>query len=538
MFQADKIRLMEIHTAEQMEREELQSVLASGILAKSPNLEKLLRYVCEKYWEGKADQLKEYNLGVEALGRPADFDPAASAIVRVEVHRLREKLKKYYENGGAGHRIVITLQPGHYAPQFIWREEDALAPEGPETQRLPELLPKLQPVAHGEKEEAASLVPVKRRPRAPISFFFIAAGIILAAFILGFLALRHTESQHLAPRAAAKSQALPAATVELPSVRIVAGYLKKNYIDRSGNVWQGDAYFDGGVVAQNPDRFIARTSDSTLFETCRQGDFSYNIPLKPGNYELWLYFVETTYGPGTLLGGGETSRLFTVQVNGRILLNFFDVFADAGGNFIADVRVFKDITPTPDGYIHIRFLRQTGDPFVDAIKLVPAPRGEILPVRIVAQDDSYTDHSGRVWSPDAYFCGGRMVLRRNPVSGTTEPGLFEGERYGNFDYAIPAAPGKYAVTLYFSERYFGPGKPGEGGVGSRVFNVVCNDDVLLRDFDIFKEAHGADHALVETFHGLEANAQGKLAIRFQPVVNYPLVDAIEVVNEPSGAEKR
>ncbi|MGH7941578.1 MAG: malectin domain-containing carbohydrate-binding protein [Limisphaerales bacterium] len=314
-------------------------------------------------------------------------------------------------------------------------------------------------------------------------------------------------------------------------MRIIAGYFRKSYIDRSGNVWQGDAYFDGGGVDANPNRFLFRTSDPTLFQTDRHGEFSYNIPLKPGDYELWLYFVETTFGPGTIGGGGETSRLFDVEVNGhKTILDAFDVYADAGGNFIADVRVFKDIHPEADGYLRISFLRRTGNPFVNAIKVIPGIPGRLRPIRIVAQGDSYTDDGGKVWNPDDYFRGGRSMIRRSPVSGTADPGLFDGERYGNFDYAIPVAQGRYTVTLYFSERYFGPGMPGGGGVGSRVFDVSCNGNTLLNNFDVFKTAGGADRAVVETFHGIEADAQGKLILRFVPVVNYALVDAVAVAN--------
>jgi hypothetical protein len=124
VLKAGTIPPMSRHTKEQLEKAELRLILSSGLLAKSPNLEKLLTYICEKHWEGKSDQLKEYNLGVEALGRPTDFDPAANAIVRVEVHRLREKLKRCYENGGANHRVAIILPPGHYVPQFICKQAD------------------------------------------------------------------------------------------------------------------------------------------------------------------------------------------------------------------------------------------------------------------------------------------------------------------------------------------------------------------------------------------------------------------------------
>ncbi|MGH9351058.1 MAG: malectin domain-containing carbohydrate-binding protein, partial [Terriglobia bacterium] len=287
----------------------------------------------------------------------------------------------------------------------------------------------------------------------------------------------------------------------------------------------------GVVTGVNQSHFLVRTTDPTLFETSRQGDFSYNIPLDPGDYELWLYFVETKFGPGTILGGGDTSRLFDVSANGRTLLSEFDVFSDAGGNFTADVRVFKGIRPAPDGGLHLQFHREVDDPFVNAIKVTPSSSGKLLPVCVVAQDNSYTDANGMKWDPDHYYRGGRAVMRMSPVSGTGDPGLFDGERYGNFDYAIPVAAGKYGVTLYFAERYFGPGLAGGGGAGSRVFDVTCNDTTLLKNFDIFKEAGGANRAVVKTFHGLQADAQGKLILRFVPVVNYALVDAIEVTDE-------
>jgi hypothetical protein len=115
------------------------------------------------------------------------------------------------------------------------------------------------------------------------------------------------------------------------------------------------------------------------------------------------------------------------------------------------------------------------------------------------------------------------------VSGTQEPGLFAGERYGNFSYAIPADDGSYKLTLYFSEKYWG-GVSKLGGAGSRVFDVLCNGTALARRLDIFKEA-GAGHALVKVFHGLRPNAQGKLIVSFVPDVNYASVDALEVEQE-------
>jgi hypothetical protein len=94
---------------------------------------------------------------------------------------------------------------------------------------------------------------------------------------------------------------------------------------------------------------------------------------------------------------------------------------------------------------------------------------------------------------------------------------------------VPA--GRYGVTLYFTESWFGPDQVAGGGVGSRVFDILCNGLALRRGFDIFKEAHGSDKALALPIHGLEPDPQGKLAITLMPVHNYASLNALEVVDE-------
>jgi hypothetical protein len=52
------------------EKSEPEAVLASCIFDRSPSLAQILTYVCQKHFEGSADQIKEYNIAVDALGRP------------------------------------------------------------------------------------------------------------------------------------------------------------------------------------------------------------------------------------------------------------------------------------------------------------------------------------------------------------------------------------------------------------------------------------------------------------------------------------
>lgn len=91
----------------------------------------MLRYLCQKQFDGEAHLIKEHHIAVEALGRPEPFDQKRDSIVRVELHRLRKRLQQYYQTEGASHAIQITIPAGGYAPRFT-TQAGASAPPSPE----------------------------------------------------------------------------------------------------------------------------------------------------------------------------------------------------------------------------------------------------------------------------------------------------------------------------------------------------------------------------------------------------------------------
>lgn len=261
-----------------------------------------------------------------------------------------------------------------------------------------------------------------------------------------------------------------------------------------------------------------------LFDHWRNGDFSYDIPLRPGVYELHLYFVSTE--PAS--NGAST---FSVRINGQPALSGFDVYSDAMGANIADERVFRDVSPSSDGMLHLNFDSERGTALLNALEILPGTPHRQLPIRITMQPEAYTDHSGQFWHPDTYFLSGYASTKREQVAGTPDPDIFASERYGNFTYAIPVDPrDRYTLILHFVEFYFGPTASGTGGAGSRIFRVLCNGNTLLDNFDIYKEAGGL-HALTKTFYHLQPTAQGKLNITFEPIVNNATVSGIEILDE-------
>jgi hypothetical protein len=101
------------------ERQELDWLLTSGVLGRSGNLARVLKYICEERFAGRAQHIKEYTIATEALGRRPDFDPNSDTIVRVTVHSLRKRLLEIYQNDGAERPMRLVIPPGHYDPRFI-----------------------------------------------------------------------------------------------------------------------------------------------------------------------------------------------------------------------------------------------------------------------------------------------------------------------------------------------------------------------------------------------------------------------------------
>jgi len=485
----------------------------------------LLTYICSKYFAHESDGLKEYSIAVEVLGRPPSFDPATDASARVEVHRLRRKLREYYEGEGASHAVQIAIPAGSYTPVFVHvelpkRPPPAIVPVHGRAAERPHTTPSTPAIVTISQPAD----PARRRNRLLLALTAIAVGV--AGLFFGYNRLRSRPAPDR-PLAAMAAIAPPTASVD-NVVRILCGQTKP-HTDRQGGVWGPDRFFSGGGTFERTPQFMARTHDDALFQFGRMGNFGYDIPLKSGVYELHLYFAETTFGQGTIAGGGETNRLFHVRVNGVEILTNFDILSDAYGPWVADVRLFKDISPEPDGAVHLRFLSVREQATVSAIELIPARPHRINSVRIVAGDNSYTDSAGKMWMPDNYWSGGQKAGHMTVVQASHDPDLYRTERYGNFSYNIPVAPGLYDVDIHLAETYWGPEGQGGGGIGSRVFDIFCNGVALIRGLDIYKEV-GANRELVQRFQRLRPNAQGKLCLSFVPVRNYASVYAIEVHN--------
>jgi hypothetical protein len=100
-------------------RLEVDRILGSEVFRSSDSLKRLLVFLADKSLAGEGAELKEYSIGIDALGKPATFDPRQDAAVRITARRLRQKLSEYYRTEGKDDPVVVELPKGHY--QLNWQ---------------------------------------------------------------------------------------------------------------------------------------------------------------------------------------------------------------------------------------------------------------------------------------------------------------------------------------------------------------------------------------------------------------------------------
>jgi hypothetical protein len=496
------------------ERQEYEWLLTSGVLGRSDNLARVLRYLCEEHFHGRDDHIKEYTIAVEALGRRSAFDPQTDTIVRVTVHALRKRLLEVYQKEGATHSVRLVIPPGHYAPLFV--HQSPLTGPLVTEQIHPAASTAESNLADASTESAHKTEKPRRRGVLAFGGWPIVGLLLVAASLAARFGIREWKRARAPHSTAFANLPLPA-----PQAAIYAlmGSDRAPYADRSGNTWSTANYCQGGTNVAMPPQRIEGTEDAPLYFGGVRGIVHCVFPVTGGMYELHFHFAETSDLP-------MATRLSSLSINAAPAFNV-DVVDDAGGHSIATSKIVTGVAPENDGSIHLDFISEVS--LLNAVEILPAPSTRQLPVRIVSNSSSIIDATQQVWASDRYFSGGRHGL---PPKGANigELGIYQSDRVGRFRYNIPAVPyAKYRVKLYFREPWFGKDNGGIGGPGSRVFDVACNGVLLIRNFDILAE--GNSKPIVKTFENVQASAGGRIELYFMPVVNYPEVNAIEVLPE-------
>ncbi len=141
----------------EQKRAALDEVLGSQTFAHSDQLRSFLKYVCEKEMAGRGDEIKEYLIGVEALGRGANYSPGEDATVRNRAYSLRNKLQDFYAHEKPEAKIRIELPKGSYCPIFFEYKPSSEAVEKITTVQI------VEPISASDAEIHLPVIAPRRR---------------------------------------------------------------------------------------------------------------------------------------------------------------------------------------------------------------------------------------------------------------------------------------------------------------------------------------------------------------------------------------
>ena len=130
------------------------------------------------------------------------------------------------------------------------------------------------------------------------------------------------------------------------------------YVNTAGEVYDADADFSGGKTYTTT-AAIAGTEDDRLHQSERYGNFSYNVPMANGSYEVTLKFAEIYF---TAVG----QRVFNVSLEGKTVISKLDLVAKVGPKAAYDVTVPATVA---DGVLNIAFQSVINNAKVSAIKV-------------------------------------------------------------------------------------------------------------------------------------------------------------------------
>jgi hypothetical protein len=98
-------------------RQLVDLALRSETFQNAPTSRALLQYL----YDHRSEQISEYAIGTEALGRRAEFDPRTDSYARVQISRLRTKIIEFTAKEGERSPVQMVLPRGSHTLEFVDR---------------------------------------------------------------------------------------------------------------------------------------------------------------------------------------------------------------------------------------------------------------------------------------------------------------------------------------------------------------------------------------------------------------------------------
>ncbi|NEU09988.1 hypothetical protein GZH53_16810 [Flavihumibacter sp. R14] len=248
----------------------------------------------------------------------------------------------------------------------------------------------------------------------------------------------------------------------------------------NGITYQADKAYSGGKTYSTSSA-IANTTDDVLYQTERSGgNFSYNIPVTNGTYEVTLKFGEIYFA-------SSNQRVFDIMLEGNEVVSNLDLVKTVGSKTAYDV--VKTITVT-DGTLNITSRNDINNAQLAAFHIInkstttapaPVPAGKLVSA-VNAGGGSFTASNGITYQADQKYSGGNVYSTSSAIANTTDDVLYQTERSGgSFGYNIPVSNGTYEVTLRFAEINF-------VSASQRVFDILLEGNEVISNLDLVRTA--------------------------------------------------
>ena len=232
--------------------------------------------------------------------------------------------------------------------------------------------------------------------------------------------------------------------------------------------------------------------------------------------EVELFNGSRSLGRRTQAGRGTHFQWDNVEID----CNLLRAEARVAGKIVAIDTIRLHHLPAPN---------DPAPPLTQPDPTTPIP-GQHYLYRINCGGPAYTDSHGNLWLADrtlapgdswgaSSWAGSSGSQRKihDPVADTHDEKLFQSFRYGRdqLAYLFALPPGTYEVELFFVEPWYGTGG-GLNCLGWRQFDVALNNEIILHDLDLWREA-GPARAIKKTITATVGD--GPLSISFPTVAS-------------------
>lgn len=280
-----------------------------------------------------------------------------------------------------------------------------------------------------------------------------------------------------------------------------------------------------------PEVVVDPTNSNTTIEA--------SSPIESESYLTSIITVQLANNDGTLVTSGGNQ--IVLNVTGTATIS--EITDNGDGTYSASVSSDIEESITVSGTVNGDEITDTAIINFEGIQANPAQEIEqsteplgptIIRINSGGPEIAYGDV---IFQADQYFEGPSEAYT-NPsvteISETDMDEIFLTERVTEdnnptspFSYAIPLTNGSYTVKLYFAEIYWGVENPEmlEGGVGSRVFDIIMEDAQIFTSYDIYKDVGVATAS--SRMYDIEV-IDGELNILFEATVDRPKISAIEI----------